>query len=106
MLPHQTKHPCLMHGPLLDTVQVRPDAPIAPDRMRGRERPDALKQVFVAPGHPRGQLPAHPNTSSLFVNTKVNSPTRVLSRAFSRAKLASCWRSSWTSKAVAAWVSN
>jgi hypothetical protein len=104
--PHQPQNALLVDRELLDAVQVGPDATGAPERMLRLQLPNPLPQSCVTLGHHGRLLSAHPSTSSLLLHSKVSSPTRVFSLGFGRARRASRWRCSWTSKAFGAWAIN
>jgi transposase len=91
---------------LLHAGQVRPDAAVAPGRMRRLQRAHALPQRGMTRRDQGRRLSADPSTASLVFRSRVNAPTRVFNRAFSRARRASRWLCSWPSKAVDAWARN
>ena len=89
VLPHQSQPPLFVDRLMRNDMQVSPDTAIAPERVLGLELPDTLEEDSVPLGHQGRWGPAQPHTSSLFLSSSVNSPTRVLSRAFSCVRRAS-----------------
>lgn len=90
VLPHQAQAPRLVHRPRLHEAPIGPDAAVAPARGLGFARLNPVEPAFMALGDQARAGPTHPRPSSLFGHSKVSSPTRVFTRAFSRAKRASC----------------
>jgi hypothetical protein len=90
MRSHQPQHALLMDALRLDNAQRGPEPAVAPERMLGLECLKAGEQAFgPLGGHPERAMPCQPSSSSLFVHSRSNAPTRPLSCACSRSRWAS-----------------
>jgi hypothetical protein len=104
--PHHPTHALLMDSQALHDMHVRPEPPGAPTRVLGLEPRDAGEQGCLTLGHLERPPPRQPSHSALLFRSRVSSPPRVLSLAFSRARRASFRSYGGTSKVLAAGASN
>src|SRR5207245_130716 len=106
VLPHHPKYALLIDGKLLHEVQIRPDPPVPPKRMLSLKRLDVGEPACITLRHRGRPPPRQPRSSSLFLSSRVRSPTSVFSRAVSRTKRVSFRWHGWTSKALEAFARN
>src|ERR671918_1286633 len=81
---HEAVDALLVDHQAVDVAQMRPDPAVAPEWVLGLELAQPLEQLRVARRHLGVRAAPHPRISSLFLSSRVSSPTRLLRRAFSR----------------------